>query len=161
MRKTGTIRLEFLHNPFYLGLTQIPHHIKGTFSETEGDLATEVEVFLCAYPPVNDIKGLGEKDTQHPVPYGLPHFIADLHLSTRTRRQPPVNRAQDRRRFIMGPFFHLEGISFNDNRIPVCHVQHKERACKYELPGHPVDLPRRSIVQEIGCIIAPVIKDPV
>ena len=90
--KARTISLKFFHDPINLGIAQFRHHIKGPFPESQCDLAAEVEVFPCSDPPVNNIKGLGKEDPQHPVPDGIFNVLLDIDFAARPMCQPPVNR---------------------------------------------------------------------
>ena len=54
------MRLDFV-------FSQIAHQIQRAFFESQGHLATEVQVFLGADSPIDNIKGLGEQDAQQPV----------------------------------------------------------------------------------------------
>ena len=56
---------------------------------------------------------------------------------------------------------HLKGVGLNDDGVPIGHVEDKKRACKNKLFRHLVDFARRSMVQQVACIVTPVVKDAV
>ena len=58
-------------------------------------------------------------------------------------------------------FLHLESIGFSDDRVSIGHIKDKKRSGENKLFCYFINLAGGSIIQKVGGIITPVVKDSV